>query len=294
MDQWQQGQDEDIPPSSLKKSRAWFWALLLVLVVAGGGYAVWKYVLDPTRGQTDTAQADAGTVGADGGPAVSLAEGDALLKALAGKLSSSAELLKWLSGEEVIRRLTAAVNLIADGDSPRTVLAFLEVQGPYAVTEKEGPKAKKAAKKKPVRKGKNHKPAPEHRGPIFVSAKSFARYDGITGTFTSVDAAAAGQAYGQLRPYFDAAFAEIGKPGKRFDEVLVSALDRLLGVKFPEGEVELVPKGAVYAYKDPALEGLSAAEKHLLRMGPTNGKAVQASLRKFAEAAALPVKPAAP
>ncbi len=286
MDDWQPPSSDDVPTP--KKSKTWLWAVLGLAVLAGAGGVLWT-VFRPTRGPTDAPVVDAGTADTDAGPAVSLTEGDALLRTLAGKLSPSEELLKWLSGDDLIRRLTGAVNLIADGDSPRPMLAFLEVRGDYSVLEKADPRAKKKAPKRKAsrRKGKGGPPLPEHHGRVFVTPKAFARYDGITQTFTSVDADAAGKAYGQVRPYFDAAFAEIGKPGKHFDEVLVAALHRLVEVKFPEGEVELVPKGAVYAYKDPALEGLSAAEKHLLRMGPDNGKAIQASLRRFAEGAGL-------
>jgi hypothetical protein len=72
--------------------------------------------------------------------------------------------------------------------------------------------------------------------------------------------------------------------------MLSSAVSRVVNVKFPEGEVELVPKGAVYAFKDPALEGLSGAEKQVLRMGAKNGSVLQNQLRVFAEHAKLEAK----
>src|SRR5438094_562357 len=51
-----------------------------------------------------------------------------------------------------------------------------------------------------------------------------------------------------------------------------------------EGDVELTPKVSTYAFADPALEGLSPAQKHLLRMGPKNERAIQAELRALATA----------
>ena len=40
----------------------------------------------------------------------------------------------------------------------------------------------------------------------------------------------------------------------------------------------------VYHFEDPALEGLSPAEKHLLRMGPVNTMKIQGGLRRLASA----------
>ena len=76
---------------------------------------------------------------------------------------------------------------------------------------------------------------------------------------------------------------------EQFDEVLTAAIRRVVGVQFPEGEVELVPRGAVYAFKDPALEGLSVAEKQVLRMGAKSGGVLQRQLREFAARAKLNV-----
>jgi hypothetical protein len=47
-------------------------------------------------------------------------------------------------------------------------------------------------------------------------------------------------------------------------------------------------KGTNYAYSDPALEGLSAAQKQLLRMGPERARRVQERLRAFGIALGIP------
>ena len=51
-----------------------------------------------------------------------------------------------------------------------------------------------------------------------------------------------------------------------------------------DGDVELTPKVITYAFADPALERLRPAQKHLLRMGPKNERAIQAELRALATA----------
>jgi Protein of unknown function (DUF3014) len=56
-----------------------------------------------------------------------------------------------------------------------------------------------------------------------------------------------------------------------------------------QGDVELVPRGALWAFKDEALEQRSAAEKHLLRMGPENMQRVQVKLHELRGALGLSV-----
>ncbi len=272
------------PPTPPRKKRGWLVAVIVLVVLGAAGTYLWR-AYGPTRGLTATiadAGPDAGPADAGAPQLMSLAEGDALLRKLAAGWSKSKDLARWLMADDIIHRLTAAVNMVAEGDSPAPVLGFVKIEGEFDVNE-EAPKGKKA--KRHVRK--KQRPPPMFKGKLFIAPESYARYDAVTNAFTSVDPAVAGAAYAQLRPYFDTAFTQIGRPGKRFDDVLSAAIHRLVSAKLLEGKVEVVPKGAVYAFKDPALEHLSAAEKLLLRMGPKNGKAVQTSLSRFADAAGL-------
>ena len=88
--------------------------------------------------------------------------------------------------------------------------------------------------------------------------------------------------------FLDAA-GTIGPPGQRFDAVLSRAIQRMLDTPVPEGELEVVATpGVNYTYAAPELEQLGAAQKHLLRMGPTNARAIQAKLRELHKALGLP------
>jgi hypothetical protein len=64
----------------------------------------------------------------------------------------------------------------------------------------------------------------------------------------------------------------------------------LLATPIPEGPVRLTPpsKGVAYTFTDPRLEGLTAAQKQLVRMGPDNARKIQASLRAIALALGIP------
>ncbi|MBZ0100678.1 MAG: DUF3014 domain-containing protein [Thermoanaerobaculia bacterium] len=120
-----------------------------------------------------------------------------------------------------------------------------------------------------------------------VDPASFRRHDLATAVFTSLDTAAAARLHRELTPLIDIAWSEIGEPGRRFDDVLATAIGRLVAVQVPDGPVAVVADGAVWQYADPALAALPAAEKHLLRLGPDNARAVQAKLRELAAALGL-------
>jgi hypothetical protein len=69
---------------------------------------------------------------------------------------------------------------------------------------------------------------------------------------------------------------------------LETAIVSLLQTPVAGGEVALVPRGALYRYADTRLEGLTAAQKQFLRMGPEHVRAVQMTLRQIAAALGIP------
>jgi len=192
-------------------------------------------------------------------------DGDSVLRRVVGRWSSSPDLAAYLAEDGILQRVAAAINLTARGSSPRPVLGFMKLSGDYEVDE--------------VLEGKVER--------IFVAERSHTRYAKLTELVTSIDPAVAARGYAQLRPWFDKTYAQIATAGERFDTVLRTAIDRLVEVPVPEGRVELVPKGALYLYADPALEGRRPVEKHLLRFGAANQRAIQAWLMAFAAAAQL-------
>jgi hypothetical protein len=270
-------------PTSLRRPSRWPWVMGLLLLV---GAAVGLFlVIRPEEAPAPALVADAGPPPAppavDSGPAPSLLEGDAVLRRQLDALGAPPALLSWLEGDGVLRRLVAAVNLIAEGQSPRAMLTFFPVTGPFQVRELVGPP--------PPRPKKG--PPPPRPVRSFIARASFQRYEGVAAALGAVDAAAAGRLYGELRPFLDAAYGEIGRPGTHFDDALAHALGVLLSVRWPGEDLELKPSGAVWAYLDPALEALSPAQKHLLRMGPVHGGSVQRQLRAFAQGAGLTPAP---
>lgn len=234
-------------------------ALALLAGLGVGGLFIWRaanqprVAIEPALTGPPIADLDAGVA------EVSLDEGDTLLRSFARGLSSHPLLIGWVDRID-IRQLAAAVLMVSEGESPRPALPFLSIQGEFVVHDESA---------------------------LIIDPVSYERYDSLTAALTSIDGAAAGAAYAKLRPYFASVFREISRPGSQFDATLTSATSRLRSVKFPEGDIELTPKGALYVFADPALERMSAAEKHLLRFGPKNGHAIQTQLDAFVANAGL-------
>jgi hypothetical protein len=257
-----------VPPTQPSPSPGGNRAKTLAVVLGLAGLALLASYYGLRRRDAGPPQATPPTV-VDAGlaaatpPEVSLPESDSRVRELAGRLSGEPELAKWLQEKDLVRRFTAAVNNIAEGASPRMVLGFLAPTGGFEVTRDRGK-------------------------PTTIDPRSYARYDTVARVFGSLDAQAAGSVYRELKPLIDQAHREIAPPGQTFDGTFSRAIQHLLSVPIPEGPVEVQPRGALYAYASPELEGLSAAQKHLLRMGPQNMKTLQDKLRELQSALGLP------
>jgi hypothetical protein len=196
-------------------------------------------------------------------PAVPLAASDAAVREFALALSVDPEFAKWLLTKDLIRKFVVSVDNVANGLSPKPHIDFYEPGGDFRVARtKTG---------------------------TFVDPASYTRYAAVIGIIQSLDAAAAARLYRAVEPLIQEAYNELGYPGVDFDDTLVRAMGELLETPVVDGPVRLEQKVLSYAMTDPALEGLSLAQKQLLRLGP---KGVQAAHDKIkALAAALGIAP---
>ncbi len=197
-----------------------------------------------------------------------LAESDAFVREQAARASARPELAAWLAGEGLVERFVAAVDAVANGESPRAELRDLAPREPFRTSERAGR--------------------------YFPDPSSWARYDLPTAVFASLDPGVCAELHRQLLPLFEAAYGQLGRREGPFDDVLARAFRELLQAPVPEGTIELVPAVRSYRYADPALEDLSAAQKQLLRMGTGNARRVQAKLRELAPALGLDIAAPSP
>lgn len=183
---------------------------------------------------------------------------DEAVRALVEALSGHPRLAAWLAPDDLVRRFVAAVVDVANEESPRPHISHLAPLGNFGVTE--------------------------HQGSLVIDSASYARYNTAATVLDSLDDKQTKELYQHLKPLFDEAYQDLGYPGGSFDVALGRAIDRLLATPIPAGRVPVKRRVKNYRFADPDLEALSPIEKHLIRMGPTNARKVQAKLRQLREA----------
>ena len=190
-----------------------------------------------------------------------LDQSDALVRSLAARLSSHPLVAAWLTTDALIRNLTVVVANIADGETPAKHLRPLRPTGAFS--------ARKAS------------------GATWVDPASYARYDGIAAAVESLDARGVARFYATVKPRIDDAYRDLGAGGD-FDRTLERAIVVLLRTPIVDRDVQLRAGEMSYEFADPALEGLSKAQRQFLRMGPRNMRSVKAKLRDVARYLGIP------
>lgn len=188
---------------------------------------------------------------------VSLDESDGLVRKLAGELSSHPKLAMWLMSDELIRKFVAAVDNIANGQSPVPQIDFFKPDGDFKVIDEAGE--------------------------YFINPESYKRYDLVAEVFASLDPKGCVTLYKQLKPAIQDAYRDLGYPETEFDGTLKKAIMELLKVPVVKNDIQLEKKVVTYTMVDTDLESLSSAQKHLLRMGPENVRVIQGQLRSMAQ-----------
>ena len=177
------------------------------------------------------------------------------------RLSSHPRVAAWLTTDGLIRNFVTVVSNIAEGPTPAGRLRVL----------------KPAARFQVMQRGDR----------VEIDPRSYARYDDLAAAIASLDRTGTSQLYATLKPRIEEAHAELGGTGS-FDRMLERAIVVLLQTPVRDGPVAVEPHGIGYRYADPRVEALTGSQRHLLRMGPTNARLVQQSLRELALALGIP------
>jgi hypothetical protein len=263
----------DEPSSAPVPGRpAWPWllaaALLLGVAVAVYFYTTRTRNASPAAAGPSRAAAKPATqpLGAPAAPieVPPLDQSDGLVRELVKQVTSHPRIAAWLATDRLIRSFTVGIENIAGGATPA---AQFRVLRPPAAFETTG-----------------------SGSGLRASPRTYQRYDDLADAMASIDAAGAARLYGTLKPRIEEAYRDLGYPDTAFDQTLERAIVSLLKTPVPDGSARLEPKGIGYAYVEPSLEGLTPAQKQLLRTGPRNVPIIQASLRKIAIALGIPAE----
>jgi Protein of unknown function (DUF3014) len=251
----------DEPPS-----RSWLtWVLLAVLVavIGGAGYYYWQKQLEPEpparvgveprvpalppQAEKPAIQFPVPDVEEPAEqPLPALEQSDARIGELVTGLVGRGAFKSFVSPAQLIRRIVATVDNL-----PRKIA--------------------------PVRM----RPVPPVPGQFTPGARNQARYSSHVKAFQAIDARALVQGYAKLYPLFQRAYADLGYRDRHFNDRLVEAIDDMLAAPELTSPPELVQPKVLYQYADPALEGRSAGQKFMMRLGAENAAKVKAKLREI-------------
>lgn len=244
----------------LERGALWGWGLVVLVAAALAGAGVWHGLLHEAPGTASaetppTGSSPAVTRAPDTPPLPSSTQMDALLRSRLAGASSRSEFGVWLREPDLLRRFVAVVSNMANGESPRAVVAFLSPRGDFRVRSQDG--------RDVIAKG------------------SYTRYDALGQVVASLDSTLLVDTYREVRRLAEQLHQESAPPGVSFESTLERAFEQVLAVPVLDSEVEVMQRGALYVYADPALEALTPAQKHLLRMGPANLRHIQGKVREI-------------
>ncbi len=258
--------DASAPPFTHDSSRpSWAPLALIVLAIAivgGVGWYVWQRDRAAAPASVATPAAPAPDTQAAAAPRVVLPpldQMDAFLRTLLSGLSSHPQLAAWLATDDLLGNAATAIDRLAQGQTPARDLAPLRPTAAFAVTTR--------------------------RGVTYIDPASFARYDGIADAVASVEPGKLATAYLTIEPRLAEAWARQGHTGD-LRQAVERALATIASTPTPPAEMQLVKKVSGFGFADPELEGLPAAQKQLLRMGPGNLAKVRQAATGFAAALA--------
>jgi hypothetical protein len=195
-------------------------------------------------------------------PLPSLEQSDAMMRDTVSALVGRKAFETMVYPSQLMRRIVATVDNLPRETAPRRVMPLEPVPGAFGAAS-EGDE-------------------------IVLAPANSQRYAAYVHVFEALDARALAQRYAEAYPLFQRAYAELGFPNARFHDRLLAAIDDMLEAPSPAGPVKLVRPKVLYQFADPELEGLSAGQKIVLRMGPENAARVKAKLRELRRELAAP------
>jgi hypothetical protein len=248
------------PGGQPSSSPWWLWVLMVVLLGAGAGYYFWTRQVDEPPSPAPLAAPPEPRVEAPAPePAVrypietpspkplpSLENSDPMARQSAVELIGRKAFEAMVRPSQLIRRIVATVDNLPRETAPTRVMPLEPVPGRFT-------------------------PDPANA----------ARYAPYVRVLESLDARALVQRYIESYPLFQAAYTELGYPQGNFNDRLVEALDDLLAAPDPKAPPELAQPKVLYEYADPELQGRSAGQKIMMRMGAENAARVKAKLREI-------------
>lgn len=264
-----------MPSRSAGENYNWVWIVGVVWVLLVVLFLGYRYVQKPEQ------VVNAGAAAVDGGiaeaPPPEAGEAQYPVPETETPIAGDAPALPPLSGSDD-EALSAASALI--GEAP--VEAFLvpqDVIRRFVVMVDTLPSDKVSLRTRSIRRidGKFQVEADGQDGYRLLAGNA-GRYRAFAQALQAMDTERAVDLYFRYYPLFQRAYEELGYKGRYFNDRVIAVIDHLLDTPELPDTVELLRPNVLYVYKDPALEGLSAGQKALLRTGNENSTIIKHKL----------------
>jgi len=235
-------------------------ALVALALAAGAWYVLWPRATpaDALGAAVTTAPVPAPVPVTTVAELPPLAQMDPVVRRLLTALAAHPELLKWLATDDLLGSLATAIDRLAAGESPARDLAVLRPASGFAVVRRDAV--------------------------TVAGSGGYVRYAPLVDAVTAVDPLRLAEVFVTLRPRLLEAWRAQGLSDTQFDPAVRRAIEVVVTTPDLPADAALVPGTGGYAYADPALERLPAAQKHLLRMGPAQTGRVRDAVRAFGAA----------
>lgn len=259
--------EEETADSFRRKLLWWIGGLA---VVAAAGFALWyRFLFHPAETAPPAAVTPAAPPAA-AQPAVSnplpaAAPGSEALPALNDSDPMVQESLTGVLGKPTIEALLVPQNIVRH----------------IVVTIDNLPRHKVAVELRPVKPTAGQTAVSTQGDLTVLSDANFGRYTIFVRAVQAADVKALAALYQRLYPLFQQAYEDLGYPGKYFNDRLVEVIDHLLETPEVAGPIQLEQPRVFYTYADAGLEGRSAGQKLLIRMGPANARIIKTKLREL-------------
>ncbi|MDD5267051.1 MAG: DUF3014 domain-containing protein [Methylococcales bacterium] len=167
-------------------------------------------------------------------------------------------LVPWLNTSQLIRKYVLIANDFSQGLWLEKHMRFLKPDQPFTVEETDNG--------------------------MFISHKSYQRYDGLAAAINAMDVQSSLAIYKNFRPLFQQVFAEFSYPPEhQLKDILLKAAAEILAAPTIKEPIALVRPSVLYKFADKKLETLSPVSKQMIRMGPENTRIIQNKVRLLVE-----------
>ena len=189
-------------------------------------------------------------------PLPSLNDSDSFVISGLRELRSGIAMLRFIATDGLIRNFVVYVENVSRGAFPQLDLPYKRVEGEMDVRELD-------------------------ENLYVMDRGSYKRFDALISAFVLVDVEQSVALFRTMSPLFQNALAEIGYRNRDFNQIIIEAINVVIGAPEVEGPFQLVKPSVMYLYADASIENLSEVHKQLLRIGPENTARLKARLAEF-------------